>query len=281
MHRDFRLFAAQNPSTGLFAGHRQELPESLTSRLLQVNFDRLPSEDMEVFAGMSMNEHLVHAGHAPSEDYCPRIAQLMVPVHLHIEALISSPTFPNHEKKAYAEITIRDLMKWCEGVAFILTTNLSRHDSIAVPSPALDQILFREAWSVYGARFRSIESRSMIFESLAASFRVETNIMARSLPVKRSANADSVSIKAGEFTFSVSRDAAWTRSNETHTAMRHAHLAVADYLFSAEYTSTIGVTSSFPSCSYAIQVRRTHPKCSQTKLFPICLSPGSCSAGPS
>jgi hypothetical protein len=92
MHPDFRLFSTQNPSTGAFAGHRMELPESLTSRFLFVSFDRLPESDLVVFAHLSLVGVLGAAGGDVST-YAREVAQRIVPVHIRLETLVNDPSF--------------------------------------------------------------------------------------------------------------------------------------------------------------------------------------------
>ena len=45
MHPDFRLFATQNPNSGLFKGKREALSQSFLSRFLPVTFEELPRKD--------------------------------------------------------------------------------------------------------------------------------------------------------------------------------------------------------------------------------------------
>jgi hypothetical protein len=104
MHPDFRLFSTQNPSTGAFAGHRMELPESLTSRFLFVSFDRLPESDLVVFAHLSLVGVLGAAG-GDASTYAREVAQRIVPVHIRLETLVNDPSFrcscpPPHSVRA-------------------------------------------------------------------------------------------------------------------------------------------------------------------------------------
>ena len=144
MHKDFRLFAAQNPSTGLFAAHRMELPESLVSRFLTVNFDRLPAADLVTFAKLNLQRQLTARGVTLVGEYCSTIAESVVDTHLKLEELINSPAFPNPEKKGYAELTIRDLMKWCDGVAAVVAAQGVHTALPTVGSQHMNTILFNE-----------------------------------------------------------------------------------------------------------------------------------------
>ena len=47
MNANFRLFATQNPNSGLFKGKREQLSQSLLSRFLPVTFNELPEAEWQ------------------------------------------------------------------------------------------------------------------------------------------------------------------------------------------------------------------------------------------
>ncbi len=241
----------------MFAGHRQELPESLTSRFLFVSFERLQESDLVVFGQRSMMDTFVkHGVPVDGDDYCLQLARCMVPAHMELERLTTSPGSSFVERRAYAELTIRDLMKWCEGVAAcIVARGRGAFPFLAAPSfkpsSTLASLLFWEAWAVYGARFRLTESRncvSMILREAVGAGVVSTSYHEASLA--RVQHLDHVAVSYGNFTVSSWHGAPLASAAKQCPFPREMiamHSAVAEYLFSDDVVKRLGVAAAFPS----------------------------------
>jgi hypothetical protein len=229
-----------------------ELPDSLTSRFLFVSFERLQESDLVVFAHRSMQEALAKHGITDGDDYCLQLARRMVPVHMELERLATNPGSSFGERRAYAELTIRDMMKWCEGVSFCICRHgLAAYPFHAAPSDALAALLFSEGWAVYGARFRLTESRNSVVKILRDA--LGGAAMAPGGPaasLAREQHPGSVAITFGHFTLTSRHVAPLAPGAKTcpfAKEMITMHQAVAAFVFSPEVLARLGVAAAFPS----------------------------------
>ena len=141
-HKDFRLFATQNPNTGLFKGKRETLSASLLDRFIPIIFNDFTRQEYQEIVKHKM------------EVSDNAVAEIMVKFHFRIKEMIHSAINPFPEQESYSVISIRELIKWVEHY------NSSSSSSSSSKS-SKDACLVWEAWCIYGARFRH-KGRNMI-----------------------------------------------------------------------------------------------------------------------
>ena len=142
MHKNFRLFATQNPNTGFFKGKREKLSPSFLSRFRPIIFKELPDNEWCEIAERRLLSHF--------QVESKPLAELMV---TNFNVWLRNK-FKNTEKASlevgpYAEITIRELLKWID--LLIWQKTKGPWSSNANERNAW---LSFSAWCVYGARYR-------------------------------------------------------------------------------------------------------------------------------
>ena len=161
-HEHFRLFATQNPHTGSFKGTRSSLSSSFVSRFHTVSFHPPSNEDLEAI----VTDLLIMATTSESRE-CPgnvkviakNWARRMVTFHYQLGLV----KMESEKNQPYAEITVRDLMKWGSGMSSVLK------ETTSVNSLSQEQINERfifEARCAYESRFRDNETRKAIQQAL-------------------------------------------------------------------------------------------------------------------
>ena len=144
MHSNFRLFATQNPNTGFFKGKREKLSPSFLSRFRALIFNELPDSEWHVI----VQERL--APHMPGQ--AGALAELLVlNFNSNIKKMLNDPAQPFPEIGPYAEISIRELLKWVE----LLICWQKENPSWLLDLTARIAQLSFSAWCVYGARYRA------------------------------------------------------------------------------------------------------------------------------
>lgn len=184
----FRLFATQNPGSGFFKGMRQALSDSFLSRFRPCNFSDLPSAEWaQIIAEKLVAKQPRRSGAKPgkSVDSAPlspvqaaEYAKIMVKVHDDYRGIVREASFK--EQCAYSEVSIRDLLRFVGQVRITMEGEADTSN--------IHQVVAREAWSVYGARFRRQESREAI----------------RRIPYLRSLLADDVTAESWNWSTGVS-----------------------------------------------------------------------------
>lgn len=169
---NFRLFGTQNPSTGFFGGKREKLDADFTSRFQVVNFLRIPSEEWCTVVATALKKRL--AGFPGIEKGAPDLARLMVGAHDSIAEKIAESAFI--EKAAYAETTVRELLKWQVGVANAILRHGPKWPSDYMADAAKQVVAF-EGWAVYVARFRSQETRNLLQHVLCDELEVRPDVV--------------------------------------------------------------------------------------------------------
>ncbi|GMH42205.1 hypothetical protein BSKO_10124 [Bryopsis sp. KO-2023] len=150
-HEDFRLFGTENPSAGLFRAMREKLSESFLSRFSLMVFKQLPeSEWVDIVIHRLSQGYLVDR-EKPQREEIGSLAKQMVEFHVKIVEGMREQSFA--EKGAYATITIRELLMWCD--------LLCNHEG----QNAMDL-----AWLVYGSRFRHKGGEVVRKELIEAGF---------------------------------------------------------------------------------------------------------------
>jgi MoxR-like ATPase len=175
MHRDFRLFATQNPNSGHFKGKREPLSESFLTRLSPLVFKELPQEEwVEIVL-----HKLIAAKLDPDHSYLGELATRLVNFHCKVLELLTNKrdpsnrdTFPDSDKGPHSAISIRELLKMVHQLAWYSTdgrtwpTTESRHDICAF-----------ESWCTYGARFRSMAARALILAKILEIWHSDGSIL--------------------------------------------------------------------------------------------------------
>ena len=142
MHKNFRLFATQNPNSGFFKGKREKLSASFLSRFRPLIFKELPDQEWIGIVQSRLQPNFA--------DEAQGLAELMVKtfnVTLKKEMLDSNHPF--EEVGPYSEISIRELLKWID-----LLIWQYRHGQWPREVPQRAALLSFSAWCVYGARYR-------------------------------------------------------------------------------------------------------------------------------
>ena len=120
MNANFRLFATQNPNSGLFKGKREQLSQSLLSRFLPVTFNELPEAEWQQIV-----QRKFYLGETDSlGDFFVEVAEKLVAFHTALSKLHDGrPTDPakdpllrqlqraDETRAPFAVFSIRDLLQ--------------------------------------------------------------------------------------------------------------------------------------------------------------------------
>ncbi|CAF5060081.1 unnamed protein product, partial [Rotaria sp. Silwood1] len=144
MHENFRLFATQNPNTGFFKNKREKLSPSFLSRFRPLIFKELPDIEWREIAHKKLLPYLF--------DEAESLAELMVSnFNAKIKKMLNNEEQTLIEMGPYAEISIRELLKWIDLITWQAENNLWPSDGIQRTA-----LLSFSAWCVYGARYRHV-----------------------------------------------------------------------------------------------------------------------------
>ncbi|CAF4694006.1 unnamed protein product, partial [Rotaria sp. Silwood1] len=144
MHENFRLFATQNPNTGFFKNKREKLSPSFLSRFRPLIFKELPDIEWREIAHRKLLPYLF--------DEAESLAELMVSnFNAKIKKMLNNEEQTLIEMGPYAEISIRELLKWIDLITWQAENNLWPSDGIQRTA-----LLSFSAWCVYGARYRHV-----------------------------------------------------------------------------------------------------------------------------
>ncbi|CAF3117064.1 unnamed protein product [Rotaria sp. Silwood2] len=139
-HKDFRLFATQNPNSGFFTGKREQLSASFLSRFRPMIFKQLPDEEWRQIVETRLLQGFPNQAKILSE-------HLVCLFNCQIKKALEEKNFD--EIGPYTEITIRELLKWINLLIW-QKKNGQWPDDIEKQNA----ILSFGAWCVYGARYR-------------------------------------------------------------------------------------------------------------------------------
>jgi len=168
-HRDFQLFATQNPNSGFFRGKREKLSGSILSRFRCVVFNKL--SDIEWLSIVEKKLIAASINQMPARSLAEKGLRLHNEIYEKVhgkdvggsasnDSQSSSSTSSSSssstnrkldiefsERESYSEITIRELLKYTKLVASIeQNTTASKNDLLASAE-------FMQ-WCIYGARYR-------------------------------------------------------------------------------------------------------------------------------
>ncbi|CAF4073881.1 unnamed protein product, partial [Rotaria magnacalcarata] len=148
MHPDFRLFATQNPSTGFFKGKREKLSPSFLSRFRPLIFKELPDSEWREIVKKRLSTLM--------PDQADVLAELLVSnFNANIKTALHDSTQKLIETGPYAEISIRELLKWVE----LLLCWQKQNPLWSQDATIRAALLSFSAWCVYGARYRAAGRR--------------------------------------------------------------------------------------------------------------------------
>ncbi|GMH42187.1 hypothetical protein BSKO_10106 [Bryopsis sp. KO-2023] len=150
-HDNFRLFGTENPSAGLFRAMREKLSESFLSRFSLMVFKELPESEWVDIVIHRLSQGYLVDGEKPQKEEIGSLAKQMVEFHVKIVEGMREQSFA--EKGAYATITIRELLMWCD-----LLCNREGQNAMDL------------AWLVYGSRFRHKGGEVVRKELIKAGF---------------------------------------------------------------------------------------------------------------
>ncbi|GMH34713.1 hypothetical protein BSKO_02574 [Bryopsis sp. KO-2023] len=152
-HADFMLFATENPSAERRFRETMtgKLSESLLSRFSLVVFEQLPESEWVDIVIDRLSYGFHPEGEKPQKEDIETLAKRMVEIHVRIVKGMREKLFA--EKGAYATITIRELLMWCD----LLCKCEGRR-------------MIDLAWLVYGARFRHKGGELVRKELIKAGF---------------------------------------------------------------------------------------------------------------
>ncbi|CAF0986919.1 unnamed protein product [Didymodactylos carnosus] len=144
MDKNFRLFATQNPNSGFFKGKREKLSSSFLSRFRPLIFNELPKQEWVEIVKNKLLPYFPYQAEG--------LSQLMVSRFNECVKGELNRTDPKFEEIGpYAEITIRELLKWIRLVIWQKEHNQWPNENIQqLP------VLSFSAWCVYGARYRKV-----------------------------------------------------------------------------------------------------------------------------
>ena len=163
-HKNFRLFATQNPST--FVG-RNRLPNSFISRFEVVIMESVPQSEWGLIISSMLRQHF-------TPDQSEEIAHSVLGFHERIkEEVVAGALTPEH-KQSYAEISPRELLRMVNGVCQTVAAQSSPTET------ALDMtaMLAEGAWAVYGCRYRNPQVRCKVLCTIEEHFRSEHSPLA-------------------------------------------------------------------------------------------------------
>ena len=155
-HPNFRLFATQNPATGLFKGKRERLSSAFLDRFLPVIFNPLPREEWV--------DVVVRRFCQKSSMFDPTSAQpvadLLVGFHEALVKRVSQLDFI--EPGSHAHFTIRDLLKLTSHIMLYGDSNTNQKQFWENQNT----ILLNEIWCVYGERFATELAQQEVLQIL-------------------------------------------------------------------------------------------------------------------
>ena len=136
-HPNFRLFATQNPGSGLFAGKREKLSLSFLDRFTPVIFDAISKEDCSAI----LTDKFKKIGFA--RNLIQDLVSNLIRFHFGVAKLKHS-----EKNAAYGVTSIRELIK--------LADHLEKAEiqKLKINSPEYLQLICWGAWCVYGSRYR-------------------------------------------------------------------------------------------------------------------------------
>ncbi|CAF0973740.1 unnamed protein product [Adineta steineri] len=142
MHKDFRLFATQNPNTGFFKDKREKLSAAFLSRFRPLVFSELSFDEWWEIAQQRLYPFL--------KDESSSYATFLVKdFNKNLRNAINDPNQKYLEAGPYAEISIRELLKWVKQIIW-----QKQHGNWPKDGKERGAILSFSAWCVYGARYR-------------------------------------------------------------------------------------------------------------------------------
>ena len=163
-HEHFRLFATQNPHTGSFKGTRAALSAAFVSRFQTVCFQPPNTDELEDIVSEQLKLADVHSNRVIRN--WPR---RMVNAHQRLVEKVL-PKLEGEKDQPYAQITLRDLMKWATGLTSAVREILSDQQAIdTLSDDVLNQRFLFEGQCVYETRFLSHLSRMEIQRGLAGN----------------------------------------------------------------------------------------------------------------
>ncbi|CAF3117103.1 unnamed protein product [Rotaria sp. Silwood2] len=144
MHKDFRLFATQNPNSGFFKGKREKLSGSFLSRFRPLIFKELPDDEWREI----VKDRLSHYFPDEAEGLAD---QLVLVFNSRVKKELFNKEHKFEETGPYAEISIRELLKWIS-----LLIWQQDHNQWPRDTHGRDAFLSFSAWCIYGARYRQL-----------------------------------------------------------------------------------------------------------------------------
>ena len=144
MHPNFRLFATQNPNTGFFKGKREKLSPSFLSRFRPLIFKELPDNEWREIVKNRLLSWIPNQADV--------LAELLVSnFNATVKRSLNDPKQTLIESGPYAEISIRELLKWID----LLICWQKQKPSWSQDTATRAALLSFSAWCVYGARYRA------------------------------------------------------------------------------------------------------------------------------
>ena len=161
MHAEFRLFATQNPSTGQYKGARDAQSTALLSRFSIFIVEGPQTDELaDIVANKLKKENF------PFDTQ----AKQMVNLHLNIMSLTKDSEFKERSKN-YAEITIRELFRWCQSLCdYEKMLNKVSQSVKNLDANTFKQIITEYAFAIYGLRFREQQSQFQIAAAIEKLF---------------------------------------------------------------------------------------------------------------
>lgn len=138
-HRDFLLFATQNPADGTYAG-RKALSRAFRSRFLELHFGDIPEAELDII--LREKTHIA-----------PSYAKKIVEVYQQLSRAKSVARIFEHPA------TLRDLFRWA---VRIVSSEATSFEGVALAGFAL-----------LGERARTVAERELIRQTLSSTLRVE------------------------------------------------------------------------------------------------------------
>lgn len=160
MHSSFRLFATQNPNSGFFKGKREALSASFLNRFQPLVFKSLPKAEWVIVVTKRLG-----AGLSKEKFETMRITEIATRItDFHVAVQTEMCGDASKEKKPYAEVSIRELLKVVDHLRWYIANG-------CWPASAseLTAIIVFEAWGVYGARFRAL-GRDAVLRQIEAQW---------------------------------------------------------------------------------------------------------------
>ncbi|CAF4794749.1 unnamed protein product, partial [Rotaria sp. Silwood1] len=139
-HKDFRLFATQNPNSGFFKGKREKLSASTLSRFRPMIFKVMPDEEWRQIVETRLKTCFPDRAKSLSED-------LVCKFNAEIKKMVADKNF--EEIGPYTEISIRELLKWIN-----LLIWQKKNNQWPTDIKGQTALLSFGAWCIYGARYR-------------------------------------------------------------------------------------------------------------------------------